>query len=1373
MEYRSRTCNWKLWGPYLSERAWGTPREDYGPDGEPWSYLPHEKARSTAYRWNEDGLGGVSDRHQYLCLAPALWNGEDPILKERLFGLSGPEGNHGEDVKEYYFYLDSTPTHSYLKMLYKYPQQRFPYEELVEENGRRTLDDFEYELIDTGIFQNDRYFDVLVEYAKAGHDDLLCVYTATNRGDISAEIALLPTLWFRNTWSWGYSSGPMGDVPSKPKIRMMSGEDGLLQFLASHPVLGDYYFYVEGDGEALFTENETSGAGAYGKDAFHRYLIEGDREAVNSDGEGTKACALLRFRVEPGQSVAVRCRLAPSDFEAPFEGFDELCSLRKEEADDFYDSLSNPKLGAEEKSVQRQALAGMLWSKQLYYYDVEQWLKGDDGSLQRDHQRNSDWSHLAGFDIISMPDKWEYPWFASWDLAFHCVPLAMVDVDFAKRQLELLTREWYMHPDGKIPAYEWDFGAVNPPLHAWAVWKVYGLEKQMFGESDRAFLEGAFHKLLLNFTWWVNRKDQEGRNVFQGGFLGLDNVSAFDRSRELSGVRRVDQADGTAWVGAMCLTLLKISLELAEENPVYQNSASKLFEHFLRIAKAANDDREVALWDEDEKFYYDQLYLESGENIPLRVRSLVGLLPLIAVEVLDQSAFEEHPVFARRVDWFLSHRARLANHTKAMRGEDGREHRLLTFLSEDKLRAMLDCMLDEAEFLSDHGIRSLSRAHREKPFAAEIAGRHYSVKYEPAESRSEMFGGNSNWRGPVWFPVNYLLIEALQKLYRYLGDDYKTEFPTGSGHLLSLAEVASQLAFRLNGIFFKDKAGRRPVYGGESTFQGTGWNDLLLFYEYFHGDNGAGLGASHQTGWSGLVAKLLQDHPGSSLEQGEERRSWDKMVRLSRSWRGEDQVGSEDLRQDFVSGMLRGASVHHMKSVQADWPLAADKVFGAIPTPLRLHANFRYTGRGVTIALVDGDFFPHPDLVMPENRIKAFVDAVGETVEVFDFQPDEKPRWPGWDQRRPIQWHGLMTSTSACGNGHLSGGLFRGLAPNAEVVLIRTADQRQQISDHSILNALRWLQAHHQEYEIRVVNLSISGEAVPNLEINPIDEAIDRLVAEGVVVTAASGNDGVRNLVPPASAPAAITVGGIDDKNNFDPADIKLWHSNFGAGDGGVLKPEVVAPSLWIVACILPGSELAEEAERLFEDPESNRARIKELKLVGPNYQQVDGTSFAAPIVASACACIVEACRRIAPHGIKEALRKTAQEVKNADSERQGSGVIRPALALSYALNHAHQHHIHYLHTPKVENGHMTFFYHDHDAGSVEVVGSWGKWRNRLPMTQREPGLWTLEMESLAAGEYSYKFVLNGDEWIDDPANPLKSPDGWGGFNSVLRIAGS
>jgi hypothetical protein len=856
------SAKWQLWGPYLSERQWGTVREDYSPRGEAWDYFSHDDARSRAYRWGEDGIAGLSDDKQQLCLALALWNGRDPILKERLYGLTNTEGNHGEDVKELYYYLDATPTQSYLKLLYKYPQQAFPYGWLAEENRRRGRDMPEFELIDTGVFDDDRYFDVFVEYAKADVEDLLMSITAYNRGPEAADLHLVPQLWFRNTWAWGYD-------PSRPGLS--ATETGCIA--VQHPRLGHYHCHLDGDPELLFCDNDTNvrrlyqiQAEGYFKDAFHEYVIHGNRHAVNPQQNGTKAAAHFRFTVAAHGSVEVRLRLSKGHDQRPFDDFRHVLNVRRAEADAFYTELQNGIPDADAALVQRQALAGMIWSKQFYYYDVPQWLQGDPLTMppppERGHGRNSEWLHLNNADVISMPDKWEYPWYAAWDLAFHTIPLAMVDPTFAKNQLLLMTRVWYMHPNGQIPAYEWAFGDVNPPVHAWAVWEVYKMERDANGGiGDTDFLERELHKLILNFTWWVNRKDPEGRNVFQGGFLGLDNIGVFDRSAPLPTGGHINQADGTSWMAVYCLNLMRIALELSLYNHVYEDIATKFFEHFLYIAKAMNNigDQGIGLWDEDDQFFYDVLRHPDGVMMPLKVRSMVGLIPLYAVEILEPEFLEELPDFKRRLEWFLNYRpdlAALVSHwTEPGRGN----RRLLSLLRGHRMKRLLERMLDETEFLSDYGVRSVSRVHLQQPYVFSCAGHPLTVRYQSAESSSELFGGNSNWRGPVWFPVNYLLITSLRRFAEFYGEDFKLECPTGSNHFLSLNEIANELACRLTRIFHKDDDGRRPVFGKHDKLQtDRHFRDYILFHEYFDGDTGRGLGASHQTGWTGLVAKLLQ-----------------------------------------------------------------------------------------------------------------------------------------------------------------------------------------------------------------------------------------------------------------------------------------------------------------------------------------------------------------------------------------------------------------------------------------------------------------------------------------------------------------------------------
>ena len=877
-ESRDRKKHWKRWGPYLSERAWGTVREDYSPHGNAWEYFSHEHARSRAYRWNEDGLAGISDRHQLICFALALWNEHDPILKERLFGLTGNEGNHGEDVKEYYFYLDSTPTHSYMKYLYKYPQREFPYTQLLEENRRRGKDQSEFELLDTGVFDDNRYFEVFVEYAKGDVEDILIKITAINRGPESAALRVLPTIWFRNMWSWG-------DVVSRPDMRQVRGGVEL-----DHPSLGKRWLYCDGSPELLFTENETNfkrlfgveNRSAFTKDGINDCIVHGKKDAIIPEPMGTKAAAHYRLQIPAGASVTVRLRLSDIDFsgvaEAAFEGFDQLFAIRKKEADEFYASVIPHDLSQDAQNVMRQSFAGMLWSKQFYHYQLKRWLEGDPGNPQppaeRRNGRNREWPHLYNSDVISMPDKWEYPWYAAWDLAFHCVPLALVDCDFAKEQLVLLLREWYMHPNGQLPAYEWAFGDVNPPVHAWAAWRVYKIDKKRNGKGDRAFLERVFHKLLLNFTWWVNRKDADGMNIFQGGFLGLDNIGVFDRSAPLPTGGYIEQSDGTSWMAMYTLNLLAIALELASKDPAYEDVASKFWEHFMYIAHAMNHrgNDGVGLWDEIDGFFYDVLRLPDGRKYPMRVRSIVGLIPLFAVETLEPELLGRLPGFRRRLEWFVDNRPDLVRNVACMRTRGMGERRLLSIVGRDQLRQVLQVMLDEQEFLSAYGIRALSRHHHDDPYELTVNGTEYRVQYEPGESSTGLFGGNSNWRGPIWFPVNYLLIESLQKFHHYLGDDFKVEFPARSGQMLTLWEVAAELSRRLGKIFLRDDNGERPVYHGISKFQADPyWNDLILFHEYFHGDSGKGVGASHQTGWTGLVAKLLQQSGESGKRAKRER----------------------------------------------------------------------------------------------------------------------------------------------------------------------------------------------------------------------------------------------------------------------------------------------------------------------------------------------------------------------------------------------------------------------------------------------------------------------------------------------------------------------
>jgi hypothetical protein len=866
-EATRRVAHWRRWGPYLSERQWGTVREDYSPGGTAWEYFPHDHARSRAYRWGEDGLAGISDNHQRLCFAVALWNGRDAILKERLFGLTGTQGNHGEDVKEYYFYLDNTPTHAYMKYLYKYPQRAFPYALLLEETARRDRRQPEYELLDTGVFDDDRYFDVVVEYAKAAIDDVLIRIAVTNRGPEPADVHVLPTLWFRNTWTWDPGS-------ARPRLRGDASGTGGIVIEAEHATLGRRWLVGEAAAELLFTENETNAhrlwdvanTTPYVKDAFHDYVVHGRADAVNPAAVGTKAAVHHRWSLRAGETRSLRLRLsdAAPDADAFGPAFDALFERRRREADEFYATVVPATCSADARAVARQAFAGILWSKQFYHLDVRRWLAGDPGQptppRERLHGRNVRWTHLYNEDVLSVPDKWEYPWYAAWDLAFHTIALAPIDPDFAKSQLILFLREWYMHPNGQIPAYEWAFGDVNPPVHAWAVWRVYKIDRRVTGVADRDFLEKAFQKLLLNFTWWVNRKDTEGKNVFEGGFLGLDNIGVFDRSAPLPTGGRIEQSDGTSWMGMYCLNMLAIALELSQANPAYEDVASKFFEHFVYIARAMNDlgGEGITLWDEADGFYYDVLHTDR-EARQLKVRSMVGLIPLFAVETLEPDVVDRLPGFMRRLQWFIDNRPEFRANLDTQTVAGGGVRRLLSIVNRAQLTRVLRYMLDRDEFLSPYGIRALSRYHHAHPYVLTVDGVEHRVDYEPAESTTGLFGGNSNWRGPLWFPMNYLIIEALQKFHHFYGDDLKVECPSGSHRRLNLWDVAGELSRGLVRLFLRGRDGRRPVHGDTEKFQSDPhWRDLLLFYEYFHGDDGAGLGASHQTGWTGLVAKLMQ-----------------------------------------------------------------------------------------------------------------------------------------------------------------------------------------------------------------------------------------------------------------------------------------------------------------------------------------------------------------------------------------------------------------------------------------------------------------------------------------------------------------------------------
>jgi hypothetical protein len=867
-ETRTNKIPWRKWGPYLSERQWGTVREDYSQDGNAWDYFSHDQARSRAYHWGEDGLAGISDEKQLLCFSVGLWNGKDPIIKERLFGLTNSESNHGEDVKEYYFYIDSTPTHSYMKYLYKYPQAAFPYENLVATSKARNRGDMEYELLDTGVFNGDRYFDVFVEYAKRTPEDILIQISVSNRGPESATLQVLPTLWFRNNWTW------WPDTP-KPSLKEMPTKRAYPTVAASHPELGERFLYCESDTPLLFTENETNNerifgtpnAGPYVKDGINNYVVEGAGRAVNPAHTGTKAAAHHTVNIGAGQTATIRLRLsdlAPAAMGDPFKNFAEIMQARQYEADEFYRAITPERVSEDEARVMRQALAGMLWSKQYFGFDVDKWLEEHGANPMRPgakEMRNSEWSHMVNENVISMPDKWEYPWYAAWDLAFHTIALSTVDVDFAKEQLDLMLEDLFLHPTGQIPAYEWNFSDVNPPVHAWATIFLYRTEQALKGKGDLEFLKRSFSKLMLNFSWWVNRKDRFGKNLFEGGFLGLDNIGVFDRSAPLPTGGHLEQADGTAWVSLFCQNMLEISVELAAHDPYFEDMAIKLASHFLWIARATNQVGPDGMWDEEDGFYYDVLRLPDGSATRLKVRSMVGLLPLCATTVIEPWQRERVP---RAIAALMDRVHRMPELRESIHptgpghlgyGERG----IAALVNPTRLRRILTRMLDENEFLSPYGIRALSRYHADHPYVFHVGGQEYRVNYLPAESDTGMFGGNSNWRGPVWMPVNVLLIRALLSFYLFYGDNFKIECPTGSGHQMNLFEVAHEIANRLTRIFLRDKSGRRPVYGGTEKFQTDPyWRDYILFYEYFHGDNGAGLGASHQTGWTGLVAKLIE-----------------------------------------------------------------------------------------------------------------------------------------------------------------------------------------------------------------------------------------------------------------------------------------------------------------------------------------------------------------------------------------------------------------------------------------------------------------------------------------------------------------------------------
>jgi hypothetical protein len=863
IEDRDQIKNWRLWGPYLSERQWGTVREDYSPNGDAWNYLSFDMARSKAYRWGEDGIAGISDDQQLLCFALAFWNKQDPVLKERFFGLTNPQGNHGEDVKELYYYLDSTPTHSFMRMLYKYPQIEFPYSRLIHENQKRTKHEREFELTDTGVFSDNRYFDIEVSYAKADANDLLIQVAVINRGPNAAALDILPTIWFRNTWSWGHYT-------YKPEIYL--DEKSVME--VNHHQLGKYYLYCDTPGVALFCENETNTKRLYHhdqpgtfKDGINDYVVNNQTNSVNHNHKGTKAAFRIDRKINSQEQLVIRLRLSPRFLTQPFNDFSGIYEQRQLEANEFYAELQKRIVDEDDRMIQRQSLGGMLWSKQFYYYDLDVWMRGDPGQPppppSRKHGRNREWFFHHSDDIISMPDKWEYPWYAAWDLAFHTIPIALIDPEFAKHQLLLLTKEWYMHPNGQLPAYEWAFSDVNPPVHAWATWRVYKIDRKLQdGKADRKFLEEVFHKLLLNFTWWVNKKDASGNNIFQGGFLGMDNIGVFDRSNtQLPTGGHIEQSDGTSWMAMFTLNMLRISLELARENPTYQSLATKFFEHFLYIAGAISNinNESISLWDEEDEFFYDVLHLPNNERIQMKVRSMVGLIPLFAVEVLDEEIFQSMPEFTARLEWFLQNRPDLANLISRW-GERGKNQRhLLSLLRGHRMKCLLRRMLDEKEFLSAFGVRALSRIHASNPYILQINGTSFTVQYQPGESDSYLFGGNSNWRGPIWFPVNFLIIESLQRFHHYYGDDFKVEHPTGSGNMLTLRQIAEDLSSRLINLFRKNDLGRRPAFGDDVLLQtNPDFRDHLLFHEYFDGDTGRGLGANHQTGWTGLVAKLIQ-----------------------------------------------------------------------------------------------------------------------------------------------------------------------------------------------------------------------------------------------------------------------------------------------------------------------------------------------------------------------------------------------------------------------------------------------------------------------------------------------------------------------------------
>lgn len=860
-EKRLKDKDWKIWGPYVSHRQWGTVREDYSANGDAWNYTNHDTAEARTYRWGEEGIAGICDDQQYLNFALGFWNGKDKMIKERFFGLSNHQGNHGEDVKELYYHLESSPTHSYMKMLYKYPQLAFPYDDLINTNGQRGVDEPEYELIDTGIFDQDEYFDIFIEYAKAAQHDILIKITVTNKGQEIAPLVVLPTLWYRNTWLWGYDD-------YKPQLSR--GQDGII---IAHKKLKVQRLYVDGNFEQMFTNNESNtellynwdDCQPYVKDGINRYIMTGNSATITPEKSGTKAAFKITTNIAPGTSQTFRLRIS-EETQNPFANFDEIFQQRKTENDKFYDTIQQEITDEDERRIQRQAFAGLMWNKQFYYFDVSQWLDGDPGNVRppesREHIRNTDWRTLNNRDIISMPDKWEYPWYATWDLAFHCVALALIDPDFAKAQMHLFTRVWYMHPNGQLPAYEWEFNEVNPPVHAWAAFRVFKIDETLNGKPDLQFLEAVFQKLLLNFTWWVNQKDKNGHNIFGGGFLGLDNIGAFDRNTVLGEREQLEQADGTSWMAMYALNMMRIALELAQYNKVYEDMATKFFEHFLYIANAINNlgEQENGLWNEEDGFFYDALKFESGKSVSLKLRSIVGLIPLFAVEVFEHDFLEKLPDFKNRMDWMLKYKPKITDLVSHFDEERNEGKHLLSILQKDKLEKILKRMLDPGEFLSDYGIRALSKVYEENPYHFKTPFHEYKVAYLPAESDSDMFGGNSNWRGPIWAPINFLIIESLERFHFYFGEDFKVEFPQGSGRQCTLDEIADDLKQRFCSIFKQDAQGRRAFNGNVEKFRtDPDFKDYILFYEYFNGDNGRGAGASHQTGWTALVAKLL--HP--------------------------------------------------------------------------------------------------------------------------------------------------------------------------------------------------------------------------------------------------------------------------------------------------------------------------------------------------------------------------------------------------------------------------------------------------------------------------------------------------------------------------------